>query len=803
MRKIAKLLGILCIATAGILLPGNKAMAAMGDVKIGNSTFPDEEFQRQIKKYDLNSDGLLSKEERSSVKELDFKYWNIKSLRGVEFLPELESISCKYSDITYADFSHNRKLTSLYLGNYYLDQLDLSNNTKLKELSVDWRGTNANKKIDLSNHTELQYLDIDTKDLKSIDVRKNTKLTTLSVSGTFQSIDLSKNTKLEKLSLASEYLKTVDLKMNTNLNNLWIEAKTLESLNLNYNTYLTDLTLDAAKLKNLQLTKAKNLFDVRLANVAVEELDFSKHTYLAFLMCEGTKIKNLKLNSDQLTDLILEKNTGLEYLDLGHCERLRATYNTGEKKTYSSGIVTYKGGISEITIPASVKVINSVVIQVESLQKDAGTVTGAGVYNYGDVITINAKPKDECVFVGFYEGRMLFDKPIKENDTIIAKSQTYRLIAKEDMFLVADFKNLAPFEMEFGIDSSFCYGGVARVVISPMKGYDSLPEGSYQWYRGNTKIQGATGDTYMFKQSDIGQKISFEYTTKMGGKRRIYAPGVIEKLEGINAELLLSVKAASREGRADGQILGVNKEMEYSTSKDFKNKKTCPDTKMTVKAGTYYIRYAETATTKAGKTAVIKVPDGPSVTDVFNDLQKDAWYIDAVKYVYAKGIMNGVSGKKFMPMGVTNRAEFVTMLYNLAGAPTGNKSAGFKDVKTGAWYEQSVNWAYASQITSGLSKTKFGPDEKITRQQAAVMLYKYAAYKKLDTTGDKKALNKFPDKNKVESWAKTAFEWAVHQGVINGKIQGSNTILAPNDKITRAECAQMIKNMADRVKAKK
>ena len=271
----------------------------------------------------------------------------------------------------------------------------------------------------------------------------------------------------------------------------------------------------------------------------------------------------------------------------------------------------------------------------------------------------------------------------------------------------------------------------------------------------------------------------------------------------MDADRDLKVKAPSAEGRADGKILGVTTYMEYSTSKDFKNKKKCPDEKMTVKAGIYYIRYAETDVRKAGETVVVKVPNGPSVTEVFDDLEKDAWYIDAVKYVYAKGIMNGVSGKKFEPMGQTSRAQFVTMLYNLAGAPKVNKKADFKDVGKGDWYENAVNWAYTYDITSGVSETKFGPDQKITRQQAAVMFYKYAVYKKLDTTGDKKALDKFSDKNKVESWAKTGLEWAVHQGVINGKLKGQTTILAPNDKITRAECAQMIKNMAERVKTKK
>ena len=401
----------------------------------------------------------------------------------------------------------------------------------------------------------------------------------------------------------------------------------------------------------------------------------------------------------------------------------------------------------------------------------------------------------------FPEGKL--QEEIKKLN-VITRSDSYQFKAKEDAYFVVVIKNKVPYNMKFGGTSRFSYGGKVSASITKMEAYDSdrVPSVTCQWYRGNKKIAGATNLTYTIQKEDIGQKLAFEITTSAGDKKRITTE-VIEKQEGLNAEKEITVKAASREGRADGQILGVNTSMEYSTSKDFKNKKTCPKDKMTVKAGTYYIRYAETDISKAGKTAVVKVADGPSATDVFKDLETDAWYIDAVKYVYSHGIMNGVSGNKFELMGQTSRAQFVTMLYNLAGSPQVTKKAGFKDVKTGEWYEQAVNWAYAAKITSGVSETKFGPNDKITRQQAAVMLYKYAAYKKLNTDTNKKALDKFSDKNQVATWAQDAFKWAVYQGVISGKLQGQKTILAPNAEITRAECAQMIKNLMEKVGTKK
>ena len=106
-----------------------------------------------------------------------------------------------------------------------------------------------------------------------------------------------------------------------------------------------------------------------------------------------------------------------------------------------------------------------------------------------------------------------------------------------------------------------------------------------------------------------------------------------------------------------------------------------------------------------------------------------------------------------------------------------------------------VMWAVKNDITSGIGGGSFGPDQNITREQLATMLYKYAILKGYKTDIDKKALNDFPDRKKVSDWAKESMQWAVTNKVISGKAGKKGNILDPKGQASRAECAQMIKNL--------
>ena len=173
----------------------------------------------------------------------------------------------------------------------------------------------------------------------------------------------------------------------------------------------------------------------------------------------------------------------------------------------------------------------------------------------------------------------------------------------------------------------------------------------------------------------------------------------------------------------------------------------------------------------------------------FTDVSSKAWSYSAVKYAYENNIISGYNSYTFAPSDKVTRGMFVTMLYKLAGKPAlKSNTSKFSDVKNSkAWYYNAVLWASQNNIVSGYSNGKFGPNDNITREQLAVILNKYAKYKKKNTSQTNN-LNSFSDKSKVSSWALNQVKWAVGAGVITG----SNGKLNPKGSATREETASMI-----------
>lgn len=185
-------------------------------------------------------------------------------------------------------------------------------------------------------------------------------------------------------------------------------------------------------------------------------------------------------------------------------------------------------------------------------------------------------------------------------------------------------------------------------------------------------------------------------------------------------------------------------------------------------------------------------PQVPQTT--FADVPASAWYYDAVEYVYENGLMSGVSGGRFAPNDTLTRAMLVQTLYAMEGRPAA-ASAGFADVASGDWYASAVNWAAANGVVSGVSETGFGPNSALTREQLALILYRFAQYKGYDVTGTSD-LTAYADGSSVSGWAAEAMSWAVNAGLISGV--GGNQI-APTGTATRAQVAQILMNFCENV----
>ena len=201
---------------------------------------------------------------------------------------------------------------------------------------------------------------------------------------------------------------------------------------------------------------------------------------------------------------------------------------------------------------------------------------------------------------------------------------------------------------------------------------------------------------------------------------------------------------------------------------------------------------ASKVTVEAVFTAVEPEPEGLPFTDVTSG----DWFYDAVAYVYDKGMMEGTTDTTFAPTMNLTRSMIAQVLYNLEERPEAPGAAGFPDVAAGAWYADAVNWAAARGIVKGYDTGAFGPEDSVTREQLAAILYRYAQAKGYDTTQGGMAVREFSDSASISDWAQEAMAWAVNAQVLSGK---GNGVLDPQGTATRAEVAQMLMNFVEHV----
>lgn len=176
----------------------------------------------------------------------------------------------------------------------------------------------------------------------------------------------------------------------------------------------------------------------------------------------------------------------------------------------------------------------------------------------------------------------------------------------------------------------------------------------------------------------------------------------------------------------------------------------------------------------------------------FTDVAQGAWYHDDVAYVYQNGLFNGESSTSFAPENKMQRCMMTTVLYRLAGEPAVSYSGMFRDIPDGMWYTKGTIWAGSLGVVSGVEPGRFNPFSNVTRQEIAVILYRYAEKMGYDVSASA-ALSGFPDAGRVATWGGQAMSWAVGVGILNG----SDGMLLPNGDATRVQVAAMLHRFAD------
>lgn len=327
-------------------------------------------------------------------------------------------------------------------------------------------------------------------------------------------------------------------------------------------------------------------------------------------------------------------------------------------------------------------------------------------------------------------------------------------------------------------------GDLVQVIVEPYNGYAmnslSISERNY-WGSSVDYWQSWKHDNvYYFYMPDSDVNLYVDFTE-----------AVSEHIVYVDRAANGSLKADTT-WAADGQIVYVTATPDtgYVLSSLFV--KTAKGDQLKVyeakKAGVYYFYMPDQYVTVSAYFA-------PAASALpFNDVAYTSWYYDAVKFVYDKGIMDGVSYYRFAPDATITRGMVVTMLWRMAGEPY-EAAAGFTDVAEGRYYTTAVAWAAKNGIVEGMTATTFAPDQAITREQLASILYRYAKW--LGFSGYGSDISGYTDAGKVSSYAYDAMSWAVRSGVVTGT---SAKVLDPQGTASRAAAAQMFMNFYNYIK---
>lgn len=271
---------------------------------------------------------------------------------------------------------------------------------------------------------------------------------------------------------------------------------------------------------------------------------------------------------------------------------------------------------------------------------------------------------------------------------------------------------------------------------------------------------------------DINVTSGGEHISDMGGKVSVHVPYELKQGERAGGIVVYYVDDFGNRERCETSYDSIKKRVNFKTDH----------------LSLYMIDY---------DAALAESCDGVTncPSKAFNDLDTSLWYHEATDYALENGLMNGVGNNLFDPNGTTSRAMIVTILWRLEGEPVVNYLMQFEDVVAETWYTEAVRWAASEGIVEGYSNTSFGPNDPITREQLATILYRYEQYKGGGFTGAWMFLLDYIDRDKVSDWAYEAMCWTTMHGVINGRGDG---ILDPKGSAKRCEAAQMLMNYLDK-----
>ncbi len=400
--------------------------------------------------------------------------------------------------------------------------------------------------------------------------------------------------------------------------------------------------------------------------------------------------------------------------------------------------------------------INQRTIEVEINDQNAGTIEGSGVYYLDSEVTLKA-----TAHYGYTFSHWELD------GTKISTDTTYRFIVSDHIKLQAIFNrnqytiDVTYDENQLSIDGANTYYYNDQVTLKATAKYGYQFDG---WYENDNLI--SSNATYTFKANNhrsLQAKSSIRkiprYSVKLTSNKDVNLYGANTYDE--NTYVSVSTSSKSDKYQFVGwfhhnQLVSLNPTYSFYIDKDYE----------------LYAKYE------------LIIP--------FYDLYQSDWYYQIVINAYESDLMSGTTYNTFEPETPTTRGMVATILYRMAKYPSSNFKASFPDVKQNLWYSNAINWASSLKIVNGYQNGNFGPDDNVTREQLAIMIYNYAVKMSDVDTNIYTSIDHYVDAHKVNTYAKKAMTWMIEHGIISGKKIDGQSYLDPHAKATRAECAKML-----------
>ena len=459
-----------------------------------------------------------------------------------------------------------------------------------------------------------------------------------------------------------------------------------------------------------------------------------------------------------------------------------STYTISNTTTDMSGyqyrcVVTSASGVSVTSDAATLTVEaytppTTYTISADASPAEGGSVSGGGSYTEGTSVTLTATNNPGYRFVGW----------VDQSGQSVSSDNPFTFVATSDSTLTAKFEqvytvtvNVSGNGTAIADKNTAAAGETVTLTATPDSGYHF---DGWNIVSGTVTIQ---NNQFTMPAGNVEIQAIFDRNSSGGSSDPTYSITLPSRVTG--GELKLSRRYAEKgETVTLTAIPDEGYELDTLTITDSKGN----EIDLTHKGGNEY-----TFEMPAGRVEIEASFREIEVELPFTDVPEGAWYADAAAYVYEHGLMAGTSATTFAPDATTSRSMIATILWRMAGSPVVNYAMDYTDVAQGQWYSEAIRWAASEGIVGGYGNGLFGTNDPITREQFAVMLYRFAQEQGYDVSiGENTNILSYTDVADLSEYAISAMQWAVGAGIINGTGDGST--LTPQGQATRAQAAVML-----------